>query len=153
MSDIKVTVVDGNNVNLLVTPTPRNIINVDRGQFGPTGPYGPTGPTGPQGEGIALKGSVPTISDLPSSGNVVGDSYIVTEDGHLYTWNGSTWADDGPIVGPTGAAGPTGPTGPQGQGLEITGSVSTPADLPTVGQTGDQYFVQSTGTVYIWSNT
>ena len=54
------------------------------------------------------------------------------------------------VAGPTG---PYGPTGPQGQGLELTGSVSTPADLPSTGQPGDQYFVQSTGTVYIWSNT
>lgn len=57
------------------------------------------------------------------------------------------------VAGPTGATGATGSTGPQGQGLELTGSVSTPADLPPTGQPGDQYFVQSTGTVYIWSNT
>jgi len=91
MSDIKVTVVDGNNVNLLVTPTARTTLNVDRGMIGPTGPAGTNGATGP--------------------------------------------------------------TGPQGQGLELTGSVGTPEDLPTVGQTGDQYFVQSTNSVYIWSNT
>lgn len=85
MSDIKVTVVDGNNVNLLVTPQPRVELTVDRG-----------------------------------------------------------------VVGPTGSAGPT---GPQGQGFELTGVVNTPQDLPPVGQVGDQYFVLSTGTVYIWSNT
>jgi len=81
---------------------------------GPTGPQGPTGPTGAQGQGISIKGSVATVGDLPSTGNVVGDSYIVLADGHLYTWNGTTWNDDGPIVGPTGAAGATGPTGPTG---------------------------------------
>lgn len=85
MSNISVSVQDGNNVQLLVTPQPRIDLLVDKGVAGPTGPYGPTGP--------------------------------------------------------------------QGQGLELTGSVSTPADLPATGQPGDQYFVQSTGTVYIWSNT
>lgn len=55
--------------------------------------------------------------------------------------------------GPTGSFGPTGPTGPQGQGLELSGAVNTPEDLPPTGQPGDQYFVESTGSVYIWSNT
>lgn len=91
MSDIKVSVVDGNNVNLLVTPAARTVVNVDRGMYGPTGPAGTNGTTGP--------------------------------------------------------------TGPQGQGFELTGSVATPEDLPSVGQTGDQYFVQSNSSVYIWSNT
>ena len=85
MSNIKVSVQDGNNVNLQVTPQPRIDLLIDKG-----------------------------------------------------------------IAGPAGAQGPT---GPQGQGLEITGSVATPADLPQTGQIGDQYFVQSTGSVYIWSNT
>ena len=57
------------------------------------------------------------------------------------------------VTGPTGPIGPTGPTGAQGQGLQLSGSVNTPANLPLTGQPGDQYFVQSTNTVYIWSNT
>jgi hypothetical protein len=85
MSNIKVNVIDGNNVNLQVIPQPRIDLVVDKGVAGPTGPYGPTGP--------------------------------------------------------------------QGNGLELTGSVNTPEDLPPTGQPGDQYFVQSTGSVYIWSNT
>jgi hypothetical protein len=58
----------------------------------------------------------------------------------------------GPI-GNTGPTGPYGPTGPQGQGLQLDGSVATPANLPPTGQPGDQYFVQSTKSVFIWSNT
>lgn len=85
MSNISVTVQDGNNVQLLVTPQPRIDLLVDKGVAGPTGPLGPTGPIG--------------------------------------------------------------------QGLELTGAVNSPADLPPTGQPGDQYFVESTGTVYIWSNT
>jgi hypothetical protein len=49
---------------------------------------------------------------LPSTGNTVGDAYIVTSNGHLYVWGGSSWTDSGQIVGPTG---PTGATGADGQ--------------------------------------
>jgi len=85
MSNISVTVQDGNNVQLQVTPQPRIDLLVDKG-----------------------------------------------------------------VAGPTGA---TGATGPQGQGLEITGEVATVAALPNPGQVGDQFFVQETQSVYVWSNT
>lgn len=81
---------------------------------------------------------------------------VNSRDNAALTWTvPAPFVKQGPTgsVGPTGPLGPTGPTGAQGQGFELTGSVNTPADLPTVGQPGDQYFVQSTGTVYIWSNT
>ena len=65
---------------------------VDKGIIGPTGPAstvaGPTGPTGAQGQGIVIKGSVPTVGDLPSTGNTSGDTYIVQSNGHLYVWSG-----------------------------------------------------------------
>lgn len=37
------------------------------------------------------KGSVATINDLPSSGNVVGDVYDVQSNGMNYAWNGTSW--------------------------------------------------------------
>ena len=55
------------------------------------------------------------------------------------------------VLGPTGPQGLTGATGPQGQGLEITAVVSTPQDLPPVGNPGDQILVQSNGHIYVWS--
>jgi len=106
-----------------VQPASNVTVIVDRGLSGPTGPTGafggptgPTGPTGATGQGVAIKGSVATVADLPSTGNVVGDSYIVQSDGDLYVWSGSVWNNAGPIVGPTGATGAsvTGPTGPTG---------------------------------------
>lgn len=112
MSNIKVSVQDGNNVQLLVTPQPRIDLIVDKGVYGPTGATGPIGPTGVTG---------PTGNTGPT--------------------------------GATGATGDTGPTGPIGEGLQLTNSVADPAALPSTGQPGDQYFVQSTQTVYIWSNT
>ena len=71
MSNLKVTVLDGNNVNLEVVPQPRVEARIDRGVSGPTGPSGPIGPTGPQGTGINMKGTVATVNDLPASGNTV----------------------------------------------------------------------------------
>lgn len=55
------------------------------------------------------------------------------------------------VIGPTGPQGLTGATGPQGQGLEISAVVSSPADLPPVGNPGDQVLVQSNGHLYVWS--
>lgn len=85
-----------------------------------TGPTGPTGPQGPQGVPITLKGSKATVGDLPSTGNVLNDAWIVDADGDIYVWDGTQWYSAGQIVGatgPTGApgvGGSTGPTGPQG---------------------------------------
>lgn len=95
-----------------------------QGPIGPTGatgadstvvgPTGPTGATGPQGLGIVMKGAVADVASLPATGAVVNDSYVVATDGHLYTWDGAAWVDDGAIVGPTGPTGAQGPQGIQG---------------------------------------
>jgi hypothetical protein len=37
------------------------------------------------------KGSVATVSDLPSSDNTTGDVYNVESTGMNYAWNGSAW--------------------------------------------------------------
>ena len=83
------------------------------GPAGPTGPQGPAGPAGPAGTGINLKGNVADPSDLPVTGNTLGDAYTVLSSGDLYVWQnpGPAWVNVGPFTGP---AGPTGPTGPQG---------------------------------------
>ena len=99
------------------------VLEKDTGQFkvgdGVTAylslPYGGlVGPTGPQGVSLNVKGSVATVGDLPPTGNVVNDAYIVQASGNLYVWNGTAWVDVGKIVGPTGPTGPTGATGPTG---------------------------------------
>lgn len=84
------------------------------------GDMGQTGATGPQGAGTTIKGSVPTPNDLPMSGNMAGDLYIVTTsgsgynagDGYAYT--GSGFVNVGPIRGPMGPAGQTGGKGDTG---------------------------------------
>lgn len=40
MPNLKVNVIDQNNVNIAVTPTPNQVITIDRGIVGPPGPSG-----------------------------------------------------------------------------------------------------------------
>ena len=106
-----------------------NSITLPAGTPGPQGEQGPQGPAGPAGTGINLLGTVPTVGDLPASGNS-GDLYIVAASGDGYAYDGMNWNNVGPIqgpqgpqgeqgatgdTGPTGATGPQGTTGPQGQ--------------------------------------
>lgn len=49
------------------------------------------------------------------------------------------------------AQGPAGPQGTQGQGLAISQTVATFADLPASGSPGEAVFVAATGKIYIWS--
>lgn len=122
------------------------------GPGGVQGPAGPTGPAGPAGEGFTPKGQVPTVGDLPPSGNHLGDAYTVQSSGHMYVWDGAQWVDMGPIgiqgppgpQGPTGATGPAGPTGLQGAtGPAGPQGIQGPKGDP--GATGSQGPAGSTG--------
>ena len=90
------------------------------GVAGSTGATGPQGIQGNPGVSTTIVGEVATVGALPAVGTVdVGDSYIVTADGNLYTSTGTVWLDVGQIVGPQGATGATGATGSQGiQGVQ-----------------------------------
>jgi len=46
MANIAITVQDANNITLVTTPTPTQVITIDRGVAGPVGPVGPAGPGG-----------------------------------------------------------------------------------------------------------
>ena len=62
-------------------------------------------------------------------------------------------------AGPQGIQGEQGPQGPKGEdgaGIEVTGSVSTYADLPsglTTEDEGKGYYVEADGKLYIWNGT
>src|SRR4029077_16364984 len=92
----------------------QNAGSTSQAVFNFTIPRGDVGPTGPQGQGILIKGTVPTSANLPTTGNTVGDLWIALDTGHGWSWNGTTWVDTGPIQGPPGATGPAGPIGNQG---------------------------------------
>lgn len=42
--------------------------------------------------GYTYKGSVATVSALPSSGNTKGDLWQIRADGSEYVWDGTQWA-------------------------------------------------------------
>ena len=65
------------------------------------------GEDGKDGTSVAIKGSVSSVGDLPSSGNEEGDGYILSTNGHLYVWDGDSWVDCGQIKGDDGADGLT----------------------------------------------
>ena len=130
-----------------------------------SGSIGPTGPQGAQGTSITVKGSVAAVGNLPSSGNAVNDAWIVTANGSLYVWNGSSWVNAGPIVGPTGPQGiqgiqgiqgPTGAqgiTGPQGaQGITGPQGATGPSVTGPTGAIGPAFFAL-TGSQYLNSIT
>jgi hypothetical protein len=123
------------------------------------GEVGPIGPTGAQGTSITVKGQVAAVVNLPSVGNIINDAYIVSANGNLYVWNGSSWINAGPIVGPTGAQGVTGPqgvVGPTGPTSTVAGPTGPQGNLgPTgpqgnVGPTGPANF-ELTGSNYLTS--
>ena len=131
----------GNGQDFTLTPV---------ASIGIVGPTGPTGPTGAAGTSFIVKGSVPTVGDLPSSGNTTGDAYIVTATQDLYVWNGTAWTNVGKIVGPTGptgaagAVGATGATGPTGSNGSLGATGPTGPTGPT-GSTGATGSVGATG--------
>ena len=54
---------------------------------------------------VTYKDTVATTGDLPLTGNVLGDMYIVEQDGHMYIWKSNNssgtiedWVDSGPGV-------------------------------------------------------
>lgn len=140
-------------VSVSVGPTgPQGNVG-DLGPQGPTGPQGDTGPQGPQGTSIELIGTVATVGNLPTNGNLKNHAYIVEADGDLYIWDtdGDEWSNVGQIVGPQGPTGPqgdegpVGPTGPQGE-IGLTGAASTvTGPTGSTGPTGPQGVTGPTG--------
>jgi microcystin-dependent protein len=117
------------------------------GATGPTGSTGPTGPTGPIGEGIEISGVLDDVADLPSSGQQVGDAYLIDQE--LWVWGGSEWSNAGTIQGPiglTGSTGPTGPTGPVSTVQGPTGATGSTGPTGPVGPAGNP-----TGTIVMWA--
>ena len=42
---------------------------------------------------VKNKGTVDTTSDLPASGNAIGDTYFVSELEKYYVWSGTAWGE------------------------------------------------------------
>ena len=52
------------------------------------------------GQGVIIKGTLDSTDDLPTSGNEIGDGWVI--DGFLWVWNGSDWVNVGKIQGMDG---------------------------------------------------
>lgn len=146
-----------------------------QGLQGIQGPQGEQGEKGDVGSAYIAKGTKPTEADLPATGNVSGDTWIV--DGIAYSWDGSAWINMGPFRGPQGIqgvdgdigpAGPQGEQGPQGiqgltgpqgiqgemgAGVEIIGKLNSTSELPPTGTLGQGYLIDGhfwgwTGSAY-----
>lgn len=103
--------VGGNLYIWYIDATSSQWVIANLGVMGPTGPQGPPGPAVPA---VTLQASVPTASDLPTTGNTAGDARITVDTGDLWVWDGAVWFNAGPIQGPPGVAGAPGPQGPAG---------------------------------------
>jgi hypothetical protein len=151
MSNVSVTVVDSNNLNVVVTPTPSLVVTTNRGVSGPTGPTGPTGPsitgpTGPTGPAItgptgptgatgpAITGPTGPTGPQGTSINLKGSVATPTDlpatgnnvnDAYIVDSNGDLYIWNGTAwynVGEiVGPTGATGPTGPTGAASTVTG--------------------------------
>lgn len=73
---------------------------------GVQGDQGPPGIQGEPGPGIHFMGVVPTFADLPTDAEP-GDMWNTDDDGHSWTWNGTTWIDGGSSRGADGPPGPS----------------------------------------------
>lgn len=80
---------------------------------------------GADGIGLQIRGSFGNVSELPQSGQVNGDAYII--DKQMHVWDGTQWS----IVGQVGPKGDKGDTGTKGD----TGSKG---DIGLTGAKGDQ---------------
>lgn len=138
-----------------------------QGNPGPQGDPGPQGPPGQAGTGINMRGTVPTVADLPATGNTEGDGWIVEtvagdpeRSNVLFVWDEDTsqFLDLGGIAGPPGPPGAPGSPGATGvpgapgeQGERGTGWFVGSGPPPAViegSRPGDLYLNIDTGDVY-----
>ena len=107
MANISVTVQDGNNITLVTTPTPTQVITIDRGIAGPAGPAGV--PAGSQYQ-IQYNSGVSTFAASPNltftgtalvlSTSTASDAFRITQTGagNAFVVEDSTNPDATPFV-------------------------------------------------------
>ena len=92
---------------------------------------GSKGESGADGTSVKIKGSLDSTSQLPTSGNEVGDGYLI--DGNLHVWDGSKWNNVGSIKGDKGDPGSPGAPGEDADYYELryakNGSTTSPPSL------------------------
>lgn len=117
--------------------------NVPSGSLvSPGGAQGPGGVQGPQGAGLIFKGTVPTSSSLPTSGNTINDTWYAQDTGHSWVWNGTQWTDIGQVQGiPVSvSAGDTSTGAPGTDALVINSGTTTNAIFDFTVPRGSKWF-------------
>ena len=115
------------------------------GLEGPPGQVGGQGAPGADGTSISILGTVANCAGLPTTGNTIGDLYILDADdaacsygagvaGDGYVWTaGNTWLNIGPLRGPEGVQGVTGTDGTDGadgvDGVQGAQGIEGPAGI------------------------
>lgn len=136
---------------------------------------------GDTGAQLNIKGSLASTSELPSTGNVAGDGYIVGD--VIYAWDGSVWkliSSLGPegksayevwladgntgsvydfltsIKGDKGDIGPTGPQGAPGvnaNGFDYRGDLPSTSNLPQPNSENVSQAYSINGNLYVSNGT
>lgn len=88
-----------------------------RGFTGEQGPIGPAGIDGKDGKAVSIIDTLPSIADLPVTGNSPQDGYLIN--GDLHVWNGTKFNNVGRIQGPAGPAGEKGEAGKDGSTVKL----------------------------------
>ena len=106
---------------------------------------------GADGTSITIKGTVTSVSQLPTTGNENGDAYLL--DGYLYIWTGTSWSNVGKIQGEAGKSSYLHKKYSDDGGLSFTaGNGETPGRW--LGLYVDQIATDSDDpTKYTWSDT
>lgn len=136
---------------------------VAAGSKGENGADGADGKDGADGTSVSIKGTLSSVSELPTTGTS-GDAYIIN--GNLYVWNGSKWENVGNIKGEKGDKGDKGDNGSDGSDgadgtdgdytelrFAVNGSTSTPPTLSktSLNPSGWSTTVPSVGSAqYLW---
>lgn len=108
--------------------------------------------------GINVRGIITDTSQLPLTGNGIGDAYWDSTTGVLWVWNGTAWEPSGSLAGPPGSSGaegpqgPMGPPGPPGTSVTIAGTVPTYADLPASAYEDEGFITADTGHLWIYND-
>lgn len=129
--EVTYTVNNNTSTYRYINATPRRGVAPTNTVYWQIVAQGSKGESGADGTSVKIKGSLDSTSQLPTSGNEVGDGYLI--DGNLHVWDGSKWNNVGSIKGDKGDPGSPGAPGEDADYYELryakNGSTTSPPSL------------------------
>lgn len=129
--EVTYTVNNNTSTYRYINATPRRGVAPTNTVYWQIVAQGSKGESGADGTSVKIKGSLDSTSQLPTSGNEVGDGYLI--DGNLHVWDGSKWNNVGSIKGDKGDPGSPGAPGEDADYYELryakNGSTTSPPRL------------------------